>query len=126
MSTSIHVGHRERLRIRFQEEGLDGFEDHQVLELLLFHAVPRGDTNPSAHFLLKRFGTLSAVLEADPLDVASVTGVGPRAAAFLHMLPQVARRYAADRLRHGRAQLTTCHWCTRTRIRRLVPECTAL
>jgi len=58
---AIHQGHRERLRVRFLEEGLDGFEDHQVLELLLFYAIPRTDTNPIAHRLINRFGTLSAV-----------------------------------------------------------------
>jgi len=73
-STGIHQGHRERLRARFLEDGLDGFEDHQVLELLLFHVIPRSDTNPIAHKLMRRFGSLSAVLEADPKDIASVEG----------------------------------------------------
>jgi DNA repair protein RadC len=71
------------LRARFLAEGLDAFEDHQVLELLLFHALLRSDTNPIAHRLMHRFGSLSAVLEADPHDLASVEGVGPQAAAFL-------------------------------------------
>lgn len=48
LDDNLHSGHRERLRKRFQEEGLDSFEDHQVLELLLFHVLPRGDTNPIA------------------------------------------------------------------------------
>ncbi|MCZ3100034.1 hypothetical protein NYZ00_19105, partial [Acinetobacter baumannii] len=74
--TDIHQGHRERLRTRFLEDGLDGFEDHQVLELLLFYAIPRADTNPIAHKLMRRFGSLSAVLEADPKDIASVEGMG--------------------------------------------------
>ncbi len=47
-SAGIHQGHRERLRARFLADGLDGFEDHQVLELLLFYATPRADTNPIA------------------------------------------------------------------------------
>jgi DNA repair protein RadC len=85
---NLHVGHRERLRKRFLEEGLDIFEDHQILELLLFHVIPRGDTNPIAHRLIKRFGSLSAVLEADPKDVASVEGIGEKAAAFLSMIPR--------------------------------------
>jgi DNA repair protein RadC len=65
---NLHTGHRERLRKHFQEEGLDTFEDHQILELLLFHVIPRGDTNPIAHRLIKKFGSFSAVLEADPLS----------------------------------------------------------
>jgi DNA repair protein RadC len=95
---NLHTGHRERLRKRFLAEGLDGFEDHQVLELLLFHIIPRGDTNPIAHRLLNRFGTLSAVLEADPKDLAGAEGMGDRAAMFLTLIPQVTRRYFHDRV----------------------------
>ncbi len=76
------------MRERFLREGLDNFEDHQVLELLLFQAIPRIDTNPLAHRLMQRFGSLSAVLEADPKDLAAVDGVGANAAAFLALLPR--------------------------------------
>jgi len=101
----LHTGHRKRLRMRFLKEGLDSFEDHQVLELLLFQAVPRRDTNPLAHKLIQRFGSLSAVLEADPKDLASVEGVGENAAAFLSMIPHVTRRYFHDRVKHSRKPL---------------------
>lgn len=103
----LHKGHRERLRERFLREGLDNFEDHQVLELLLFQAIPRLDTNPIAHRLMQRFGSLSAVLEADPKDLAVVEGVGANAAAFLSMVPQVTRRYFLDRIKHTRKPLNT-------------------
>jgi DNA repair protein RadC len=103
----LHGGHRGRLRSRFLAEGLDGFEDHQVLELLLFHAIPRLDTNPVAHRLIQRFGSLSAVLEADPKDLASVEGVRENAAAFLSMIPQITRRYFHDRVKHSRKPLNT-------------------
>ena len=103
----LHKGHRERLRERFLREGLDNFEDHQVLELLLFQAIPRFDTNPVAHRLMQRFGSLSAVLEADPKDLAVVEGVGTNAAAFLSMVPQVTRRYFLDRIKHARKPLNT-------------------
>ncbi|MDA8164490.1 MAG: DNA repair protein RadC [Desulfobacteraceae bacterium] len=106
-SNDLHTGHRDRLRNRFQEEGLDSFEDHQILELLLFHAIPRGDTNPVSHRLLQRFGSLSAVLEADPLDLASVEGMGEKAALFLAMIPQVTRRYFHDRVVRDRPKLNT-------------------
>jgi len=104
---NLHIGHRERLRKRFLEEGLDTFEDHQILELLLFHVIPRGDTNPIAHRLIKRFGSLSAVLEADPKDVAGVERIGDKAAAFLSMIPQVTRRYFHDRVLRDRPKLNT-------------------
>jgi len=103
----LHGGHRGRLRARFLKDGIDSFEDHQVLELLLFQAVPRLDTNPLAHKLIQRFGSLSAVLEADPKDLASVDGVGLNAAAFLAMIPQVTRRYFHDRVKHSRKPLNT-------------------
>lgn len=103
--TNIHSNHRERLRRRFQEEGLDNFDDHQVLELLLFHVIPRDDTNPIAHLLMQRFGSLSAVLEADPKDLASVGGIGEKSSAFLAMLPQLTRRYFHDRVLRDRPKL---------------------
>ena len=55
---SIHDGHRQRLKQRFLEQGLESFTDIQVLELLLFFSVPRQDTNPIAHALLEHFGSL--------------------------------------------------------------------
>ena len=69
---SIHKGHRERLKQRFLEEGLDNFTDIQVLEMLLFYAIPRSDTTPIAHALLDRFGSLAQVLEADVEALTSV------------------------------------------------------
>ena len=60
-----HKGHRERLKLRFLESGLDSFTDVQALELLLFYAIPQKDTNPIAHALLERFGSLSQVLDAE-------------------------------------------------------------
>lgn len=99
---SLHHGHRDRLRARFLSEGLDAFDDHQVLELILFYAIPRVDTNPIAHRLMDRYGSLAAVLEADPRDIQSVEGVGEQAAVFIALLPQLTRRYLADRARQGR------------------------
>ena len=102
----LHRGHRDRLRARLLSEGLDAFEEHQVLELLLFYAIPRVDTNPIAHRLMNRYGSLSAVLEADPRDLASVDGVGAQAAAFIALLPQLTRRYFADRVKRDRTALS--------------------
>lgn len=89
------------------EDGLDGFEDHQVLVLLLFYAIPRADTNLIAHKLMRRFGALSAVLEADPKDIASVEDMGDEAAAFLNLIPQVTRRYFHDRVNRDSPPLTS-------------------
>lgn len=73
---SIHDGHRQRLKQRFLEEGLESFTDIQVLELLLFFSVPRQDTNPIAHALLDHFGSLYQVLEAPVEELRKVKGVG--------------------------------------------------
>ena len=80
-----HDGHRERLRARFRKEGMGGFAAHEALELLLTYAIPRVDVNPIAHRLIRRFGSLHAVLEAEPEETCQVEGVGPSAALLLHM-----------------------------------------
>jgi DNA repair protein RadC len=88
---SIHTGHRARLKARFFEEGLDGFDEHQVLELLLFYAIPRRDTNVIAHNLLKRFGSLSHVIDAPVKELSKVEGMGKNAAVFLSLIKQLER-----------------------------------
>lgn len=93
----VHDGHRDRLKRRFLEQGLDGFDDHNVLELLLFYAMPRCDTNPTAHALLNAFGSLSGVLEASADELKAVEGVGDSASTLLRLIPAVCRRYMIDR-----------------------------
>ncbi|MBO7293162.1 MAG: hypothetical protein J6V07_04435, partial [Clostridia bacterium] len=82
-SEGLHASHRARLRARYLTAGLSDFAPHNVLELLLFHAIPRRDTNPLAHALLSRFGSVGAVLSADRCALLSVPGVGPGVADFL-------------------------------------------
>lgn len=96
-AVGVHDGHRDRLKKRFWEQGLDGFEDHNVLELLLFFAMPRCDTNPTAHALLDAFGSLSGVMEASPDELRAVDGVGENAATLMRLIPAVCRRYMTDR-----------------------------
>ncbi|MCR4963558.1 MAG: DNA repair protein RadC [Firmicutes bacterium] len=90
---NIHSGHRERLKKRALQEGLDQFDDHQVLELLLFYAIPYRDTNELAHRLIQQFGGLSGVLDAEYRQLLDVKGVGPNAASFLALIPQICRSY---------------------------------
>ena len=71
---SIHDGHRERLKKQFLKVGLDGFAEVNVLEMLLFYCIPRRDTNPIAHALLSRFGSLTAVFEAPVEELVKVEG----------------------------------------------------
>ena len=89
---ALHDGHRQRKKQRFLQHGLDSFADHEVLELLLFYAIPRRDTNETAHRLLEHFGTLKAVLTASVEELQKVEGVGESAAAFLHLLQAVGYR----------------------------------
>lgn len=95
---SVHNGHRDRMRQRFLQEGLDGFTDIQVLELLLFYCISRKDTNPIAHALLEQFGSLSQVLEAPVEELCKVEGIGENAAVFLQLVTQVGRYYLTDRV----------------------------
>lgn len=88
---SIHQGHRQRLKERFRKEGLENFDDLYILELLLFYCVPRRDTNPLAHKLLDRFGSLPRVLEASAEELEKVEGVGENIATFLSLIPSVNR-----------------------------------
>ena len=89
----VHDGHRARMKARFVRSGLDNFDDHSVLELLLFYAVPRRDVNELAHALLDHFGTLDAVFEASFEDMMRVPGVGENVATLFTLIPQVGRRY---------------------------------
>lgn len=88
----IHDGHRERKKEQFRQHGIDAFADHEVLELLLFYAIPRQDTNPIAHALMERFGSLDKVLDAPAEDLEKVPGMGKNAALLLKLIPQVYRR----------------------------------
>ena len=90
---TMHEGHRGRMRERFCQEGLDGFAPHEVLELLLFYAKARGDTNSLAHLLLDRFGSLKGVFEARPEQLMSVKGVGRETATLISMIVPMFRRY---------------------------------
>ena len=94
---SIHKDHRQRVRERYLKEGLDGFSEVQVLELLLFYVIPRQDTNPIAHRLIDRFGSLYQALEAPVEELEKVEGIGPNAALLLSLITAVARVYAVNR-----------------------------
>ena len=96
MAATIHKGHRERLKQRFLEEGLDNVTDIQALELLLFYAIPQRDTNPIAHELLNRFGSLSRVLEAGPEELKKVPGISAHSATLLTLVTELARYYQVD------------------------------
>jgi DNA repair protein RadC len=92
-------GHRARLRQRLLDGGAEALADYEVLEYLLFAAHRRGDTKPVAKALLKRFGTLAGVLNAEADALASVDGMGAVSAAQLKAVALAARRMARSEVR---------------------------
>ncbi len=94
---SIHRDHRSRVRQRFMEQGLDSFNEHQVLELLLFYSIPRIDTNEIAHRLMERFGSLAQVIDAPVKELTKVEGIGENSAVFISLLKQLLRYYHVNR-----------------------------
>ena len=107
---NVHGVHRDRMRSRHLQEGPDGFADHELLEMLLYGCIPRGDTNPVAHLLLKEFGSLSNLLESDAHEIAKTEGVGLKSAIFLTQLHEVIRRYEREKL-GSKPELTSIARC---------------
>ncbi|MBQ4599019.1 MAG: RadC family protein [Clostridia bacterium] len=93
---SIHSGHRQRLKERFLRDGLDGFEKHNMLELLLFYTIPQKDTNPIAHALLDRFGSLGGVFSASVDELCTVSGVSEHTATLIKLIPEMWRNVACE------------------------------
>lgn len=91
-----HDGHRQRMKTEFLARP-DSFPDHKVLELLLFYANPRSDTNPLAHELMEHFGSLAGVLDATPEELQKVKGVGEHAAVLFKVVKELAGRYLTVR-----------------------------
>ena len=88
-----HADHRQSMKDRFLENGLDIFDEHQVIELLLFFGIPRRDTNVIAHRLIKRFGSLRDVLDAPYEELLKVDGIGEHAATLIKLSAELSRRY---------------------------------
>lgn len=91
-------GHRQRLRDKFLAQGIDAFTDAEIIELLLTFGTPRSDCKEAARELLARFGSLPAVLDAAPVQLQQVKGVGQKNTFALHFIQGVARRYLRQRV----------------------------
>lgn len=85
----VHDGHRNRLKERYNKEGLSNFQDHEVLELLLFYSIPQKDTNPIAHKLLEHFGSLGEVFNASVSELTKVDGITENSAVLISMIPKL-------------------------------------
>ena len=93
-ATPHHLGHRDRLRARAAQAGLEALPDYELLELYLFRTLPRGDVKPLAKALLARFGSLEGVLAAPERELMRVEKVGAAAAADLKLVGAFALRLA--------------------------------
>lgn len=95
-NNNVHQGHRERVRNKFLQNGLDNFEKHEILEFLLFYCVPMKNTSVLAHKLIDSFGSLSAVFDA-PFDALVDFGLTQTQATFLKLIPDISRVYIDDK-----------------------------
>lgn len=94
-ANNLHNGHRERLRKRFLESGTSNFQEHEILELILFYALPRVNTNEISHRLIDKFGCLSAVLDADLDELSTVDGLSKSSAAFICLMHDLCQKYTS-------------------------------
>lgn len=99
MPEAHYLGHRDRLRDRFREQGEAALADYELLELMLFRLIPRRDTKPIAKALIDRFGTLAGVLGASPALLQEVKGIGETVAFELKLVATVAQRMLKRELR---------------------------
>ena len=90
-------GHRQRMRSRFYGEGIDHFEPHEVLEMILYFTIPRKDTNALAHSLIENFGSFHGVLEASRESLTEF-GLTENTVALLNMLPAFFNYYSSSRV----------------------------
>lgn len=88
-----HLGHRKRLKERYEKAGMESLQDYEILELLLFYAIPQGDVKARAKELLKRFGSLKGVLDADLKALREVPGIGEHSSLFFRVVRDVRTLY---------------------------------
>lgn len=93
MANHMHADHRHRLKATFRGQGLDHFQPHNVLELLLFYAIPQKDVNPLAHQLIAHFGSLQAVFDAPYEELLKQPGLGEHSATLIKLIPDLSRYY---------------------------------
>lgn len=94
--SNLHSGHRQRIKDEFLENGLAHFTDHKILEMLLFYAIPRADTNELGHELINRFGSISGVLDAEYNMLIETPGIGKESALLIKFVSQIIARYMED------------------------------
>ena len=100
------IGHRERLRDRFEKGGFTGFHDYEVLEMLLTFIFRQGDVKPLAKELIKTFGSFSKVLDASVVELENVKGIGKASALILHAFREIMAYYFQNHVTVDKEQIT--------------------
>ena len=97
-SKPSYIGHRQRIKTKYEKSGLNGWLDYEVLELVLSYSIPRKDTKSIARELLLRFKSINGVLDADNRDLQSINGISKHTALFLNLLKDVSVLYMEERM----------------------------
>ena len=92
----MHEHHRERMRKRYLTGGFDGFQSHELLEMLLYYTKARENTNPTAHALIERFGSIKNIMEATLDELEEVAGIGEQSAILIKLLTEFTKRYTEE------------------------------
>lgn len=111
MEKNVHANHRERMRQKYLTQGPDGFATHELLEMLLYYAIPQGDTNDTAHRLLEDNRGLIGVMSADINALQLSEGVGPKSALLISLVGDLLRRAAIEQ----RPEITKIDTCRKAR-----------
>jgi DNA repair protein RadC len=98
MNTPDNAGHRQRLKERFLKTGIESLQDYEVLELLLTFTIPRKDTKPIAKELIRQFKTVNGVLNADPVLLNEIEGIGKQTAAFFAIIREAGTWCLKERI----------------------------
>lgn len=111
MTKNLHTNHRERVRDRFISDGnLDSFEEHQILEILLFYTIPRRDTNELAHRIINEFDTLYNLMSCSPEEImhrCKSIKISKQTAVLISMIPHISRKYLQSEQNRKDPQLTS-------------------
>lgn len=88
-----YIGHRERLKKKYRKSGIDAFLDYEIVELLLCYAIPQGDVKSCARELLRTFGSIKGIMDAEMADLLKVKGIGPHSAVLLKLVKDLGVLY---------------------------------
>lgn len=91
-----HDGHRERVREKFLRVGIDAFNEHELLEMVLYYSLSQGNTNELAHSLIDEFGSLKGVFSAEPSALCKIKGIGEKSAFLIHFIGQLVEKQSKE------------------------------